>query len=256
MTSANELLARITVPKTPPCRRASILLEGQPGTGKTYNAFRLEGKTLGIYTDSNRATLDMLKAQGHDIHEVEIKNWKEDFDPFLLVKLKNRELDFDNIVVDSIDALFELWITEKQQRVKKFSHDEWAELLGIQTRVTYELTNLCRPRQGQRDYNFVATCKIQDTKDDQGIIFKYEPMILGSFRGKIEAKFDYVLQTDSEMVSEQVAGGKRERRKNLFIRTVPGDNYHSTKAPIHWPAKVGSLKDIHDLIDSDLQNAK
>ena len=253
MPTTAELLARITVPKAKPTKYRSILLEGGPGTGKTHYTLHMPGPILCIYTDNNRATLEALREHRDDIHEVEIQNWQEDFDPFLLNKLKNRELDIETVIVDGMSSLFNVWVAEKKLRKPKFTHDEWGDLLNLQTRVTHELTNLCRPRESKPSYNFVATCLLQDKINEKDGFIKYEPMILGGFRSAIESKFDYVLLSASETQYVSVLGeSKKVRKRHTFIRTVSPDNYHFCKTPTHWPARVANLEEILKLIDNDL----
>lgn len=253
MSNAQELLARITVPKTEPCRRKSILLEGEPGTGKTYNALHMPGPILCIYADNNRMTLEMMGQERDDITEVRVETWA-DFDPGLVNLIKNRELDYETIVVDSIDALYAILVDKERGNKTKLGFDEWANVLNTQRRVTFELTQSCRPQSGKRDYNFIATAHLQAQTNADGNLVRYEPAIQGSFRNKIEAYFDLVLLADDETKFIQQPGQTQKvRQKSCFIRTISPDNYHTCKAPITWPSRVASLDEIQKLIDADLQ---
>lgn len=247
-----ELLARITVPQTAPTRRRSILLEGEPGTGKTFNVLQMPGPILCIYADNNRMTLEMIQQQRDDITEVRVETWA-DFDPGLINLIKNRELEFETIVVDSIDMLFAIRVDKERGNQTKLDFDNWANVLNTNRRVTFELTQACRPRENKRDYNLVATIHIQAQTNKDGNLIKYEPSIQGSFRNKIESYFDLVLLADSETKYVQVPNQTQKiRKKTCFIRTISPDNYHTCKAPIHWPARVDILGDIQVLIDNDL----
>lgn len=245
-TKADDLLARLTVPdQETPDSRMSILLEGEPGTGKTHNALRQAGKTLVVYADNNRATLTTAKLDpALDITEIRIDKWK-DFDPLIVNLIKNREFEFDNIVVDSYDALMQLLVDDCRGLKVKLGFDEWANVLNSARRVTFELTQACRPREDKRDYNILCTMHLQAQTDADNRIIKYEPALQGSFRSKVEAYFDLVLLSDSETLFDP---DTKERTKTTFIRTVAPTNYHTCKAPLHWPSRVNSLEEIHKII--------
>lgn len=252
MSNVTDLLARISVPKlTQPCRRKSILLKGKSGTGKTWNALHMPGPILVIAADPNRMTLEMMQTQRDDITEVYIDKWT-DFDPHLINLIKNRELEYETIVVDTADMLYGVLVDKERGTKAKLGFDEWANVLNAQRRVTFELVQSCRPQSGKRDYNLVATAHIQEQTNSDGNLLRYETAIQGSFRSKIEAYFDLVLLSDDETKFVDVPGGPKTRKKTTFIRTISPDNYHTCKAPLHWPARVGSLEEILKIIDEDL----
>jgi len=237
-----------------------MLLLGDAGTAKSHNVLTLPGKTLAIYADNNRMTVKKLKRMPqHDITEArfDVKNWSE-FDPELLDKMKNRELDFDNIVIDSIDMLQGVLCDKIRGNKSKLDWDDWGNVLNTFRRITFEFTQACRPQEGKRDYNVIATSHFQPQNGPDGNLHCYEPKIQGGFRRDIAAYFDLVLLADVEVKYVQVPDEPQKvRQNNYFIRTVSPDNYHKLKTGgKHWPARVADLGAIQKLIDDDLNTNK
>ena len=70
----------------------------------------------------------------------------------------------------------------------------------------------------------------------------------------IEDLFDLVLLMGTALVGDVQKVGGREvmvNRKECFARTVPPNEYHTTKAPLHWPEKVRSYKELAALIEAE-----
>ena len=248
-----DLLKRLTVPKTDRATRMSILIKGPPGTGKTHFTLEAPGPILNIYTDANRATLEAAQTTRPDITEIYIENYKTDLKP-LMTPLNSRLLDYETIIVDSYDMLHRVIHLDVQGTASQMTQQGWGELLNESRSTTHQLTQLCRPQRGKRDYNFVATVKIQDKSDD-GNLVSYEPSLTGSFRSSLESYFDIVLLADSETVRDKdPITQKSVQRKVCFLWTVPPSRYHTTKAPLHWPARIyGGWAELQGLIDKDLK---
>lgn len=250
MTTKLDLLERITIPKAPKggVTRKSILLKGFAKCGKSHNTLHLPGKTIVVAADPNTDTLEKVRLERpDDIVAVDIRDWK-DFDPGFINLVKNRELDFENIVIDSIDFLYAKLIDKIQGHKAKLGFDEWAEALNAQRRLTFELVSACRPQSGKRNYNLVATAHLHAQTNAEGGLVAYETAIQGSFRSKIEAYFDFILIADKETKRNAAT---KEPEDHYFIRTVRPNNYHTCSGRKGWPARVNSLEEIQKIISEE-----
>ena len=64
--------------------------------------------------------------------------------------------------------LYAILVDKERGNRTKLGFDEWANVLNAQRRVTFELTQACRPRKDKRDYNFIATAHIQTQTNADG----------------------------------------------------------------------------------------
>jgi len=246
----DALIERLSVPKVTNNKR-SYMLSGRAGVGKTHAALETPGSILCVYTDRNRDTLLAMQDRRDDITELAINDWDKDWKP-LQVAIDNRQLPFDNIVIDSMDELLTIGLEDiKRKAGGKLEFEQWEEVRVMSKKTTFTLTQAPRPHLDLRAYNVIVTMHIQAQEGKNSELIKYQPAILGGFRDKIEQYFDFIFLADSEtkMVKDP-ATQKSERQKFYFLRTVEPSAYYTCKARSGWPARVESFNEILELIDS------
>jgi len=245
------LIERLTVPRVSNNRR-SVMIAGMPGKGKTEAVLQAPGPIGCVYTDRNRDTLLKMMALRGDITEIGIDSWSRDWKPFQSA-LDNRELPFESIVIDSLDELYGIGAEHiKAKAGGTMEFDQWEELRVLGKNLTFSLTQATRPYKDRRAYNVLCTMHLQAMTGKKEELLRYAPAMQGSFRDKIEQYFDFVLLADSETKMVDLPGGKKEKRKQYFLRTVEPSPFYTCKARSGWPSRVEDFNEVQALINQEL----
>jgi hypothetical protein len=258
-------LESFRVEPPPTGSRRSILLKGAGGSGKTDFVLRdTPGPILNVYQDNDRMTLEKFLARRDDIHEVHFDTWAE-FDDQFVPLVKNRLIDVPTIVIDTGDMLQGMMWREIKGNKSRLTTPDFGTGFDRLSDSFKILTGGCRPLApnpkrsyvpgGHPGYHFICTWHLYDVTTDQGALVRTTPRVLGQFKDHLEELFDIVLLMDTALTGEvqEQPGGARVmvNKKTCFARTVPPNQYHSTKAPLDWPEKIHSYSELAALIEAE-----
>lgn len=267
MTTTPDLLAglesfQVEAPPTGACR--SLLNKGASGTGKTH--FALEGAPGPIalvYQDNNRMTLDWWLKRRSDIYELHFDTWA-DFDDKFVPKVKNRLIDVATVVIDTGDMVQAMMWREIQGNKSRLTTPDFGTGFNRLSATFTDLTDACRPikankgrsylPEGHPGYHLICNWHLYDVTNDSGSLMRTTPRVLGQFKDHVEDLFDLVLLMDSALEGsvEDVEGRKvMVNHKRCFARTVPPNEYHTTKAPLDWPPIIKSYGELVKLIEGE-----
>jgi hypothetical protein len=255
---------RVEAPPAGSCR--SVLLKGASGSGKTHFALdETAGPVLIVYQDNNRMTLEHFLSRRSDLYELHFDTWAE-FSDVLVPRVRTRLVDVTSIIVDTGDMLQAMMWREIQGAKSRLTTPDFGTGLSRLSSTFTDLTNACRPLppqagrtyapEGHPGYNLIVCWHLSDVTNEQGALLRTTPRVLGQFKDHVEDLFDLVLLMDASLVGEvQEIDGRKlmVNRKECFARTVPPTEYHTTKAPLHWPEKIRSYKELAALIEAESQ---
>ena len=217
-------------------QKLSLLYKGPPGSGKTHNWLTFPGKTVALYTDKNMATVTEAIGRGVEARLVIPKSWSEWADVFVPA-VRNRMVDAENIVVDTVDMLTKLMWREIQGTRDKLRIQDFGTGLDRMTRTINDVCSAATHQPGERSYNIVMCSHVSDVTDDSGALVKTTCSVMGQFKDVVESLFDYVLLTAAE-VKTDIVEGKAQKTKSFFCHTIPPTRYHTVKAPAYFPHEI------------------
>jgi len=208
--------------------KRSVLYIGKAKTGKTHFALSWP-KTFVIYWDENMSTL--LKFDTAFIK----KNTKgenltfEDFENKILPAIKNRTIDAETIVIDSVSFMAQVLRQAEVPAIEKGKSNraKWGEVFDRLWQVFKDLAEVTQPdlaNPDRRTYNLVCTVHERDVMDEDGNLVRYDPSIQGQFKDWLSKFFDTVLVTDIEY--ERVSKGNTvERVPRYIVHSIPPNRY-------------------------------
>lgn len=175
--------------------KINALIFGEAGTGKTTLAATLPGSTVIVSLESG-----LLSLRGFDIDYVDVKNL-----PDLRAALKSLvESDYDNIFIDSLTSISELFFANSKLKYPDDSHTMklYGHLLESMTHFIKYARDI--------DKNIFFTALQKNTIDEVGRRF-YCPDMQGSISTKCTAFFDFVfnyqiIETNNESKRVLITG--------------------------------------------------
>ncbi len=239
--NAKALIDKLKVPPTPPGLRRSLLLKGDSGTGKTHFALQAPGPIGLIYQDCNRMTLETICQQRDDITELHVDKW-DDAESFVTL-LKNRQLPYESIIIDTLDMLYTVMLNHIRGSRANLTQEMWGTALNTYRRTTHEMTAAVRPRGDHPGYNVIAVSHLSKVTDKEGNIVDITPAIQGQFKDKLESYYDLVLLADQKVTTKVVSGQEPVSKKQCFVRTI-SQGLNNCKAPLDWPARFDTYAEF------------
>lgn len=136
-----------------------IFIYGKPGVGKTYLGKFLKGKTFLLSFDKSYTRLkNTIYKDGNSIWDLDPDNVQKDLADFA-IWWKDANKKYDNLIIDNITSLQDLWFVEKARESKngldnQIAHyNEYSNYLirFIASMLNYNLNILITAWETQRD---------------------------------------------------------------------------------------------------------
>lgn len=219
--------------------KKSILYKGESGYRKTTYALTWPQPLVGLYTETNQATVVKAIKAGVNVVFYNPANWAEV--TAFSQAAKNRQIDAKSLILDTLDGVGAVCFREIAGPSGEMDQQKWGRFLSRMRFFCEDVAQAAKPKDGKPAYHIVCTSHLKDITDDKGNLVKIRCKIDGQFKDDVEAFFDTVLLCDMRLRAEQVEeAGRRFMRQTpeFFCRALPPDKYHTCK-PNGLPAEVG-----------------
>jgi hypothetical protein len=219
--------------------RASILLQGTSGAGKTHFCCSMPQPIIIGNTEPNISVPVGRIEEGVDITMYPLKDWA-DYQWFVR-KTKNREWDAATVVLDSytlVGDFIQLAMKAQPGAVNKegqLTWSKWDQVKGNQFNEVLDLLSAVKPMEGKPTYHVVVTVHEQEEaiRNPAGEITgisAINPAVPGGIRKSFGAKFDCVFYAVGGISREKDAQGvARPVGASHVLWTVPPDNLRAVK---------------------------
>ena len=212
--------------------KISLMLKGDPGTGKTHTALSFPTPIFVAYAATNRATLRKHITADPSIIGNSIDSW-EDFENQLKPAIMNREIPAATILVDEISSVAELMWKKIQGSRPNLTIPDYGTGGRWMRDCTKAMCSATAPRGDHPGYHIVFTTHLRDRKnEDSGELIGIVPDLMGKYAYKIEGEFDYSFLCEAEVGKDAVpteGGTKLVLSKKFKFYTVGPNKYHKCK---------------------------
>lgn len=166
-----------------------ILLFGSSGVGKTTQLGTMEGKTLILSAESG-----LLVLKDKDVDVIDITDISTIGQVYKA--LKNGELKYDNVAIDSLSEIGDMIVSELEADEYYGNPSNTFKLWGEYSKTLVKICKLFRDLKG---INVIFTA-LKESAEENGIV-KYMPQVPAKkAQSKLASLFDevYYLTTDSD----------------------------------------------------------
>lgn len=207
----------------------NALLYGDPGTGKTYSASTLPGKTVIISAEAGLKTL-----RGYEIEVWEIESWEDFEEAIAYLKKEKEKLGFDNVFVDSLTEMSKICADHilqervaiyqaRKQNTKTMFHDQRTlEDYGL---AKGRMDRVCRAFR-DLPYNIFFSALCNSQKDELRGGVKCMPLIQpASMAQDLPGIFDHVIlsKTDIDDDGDQVFWWETANSERIMAKDRSGN---------------------------------
>jgi hypothetical protein len=205
----------------------TVLGKGPSGSGKTTLALSFPEPLIFAYADKNRDTVGQALLSGRKVDPILIRHWG-DYQDVFVPTVKNRLVEANTIVVDTIDFMATLGTKAIKGTKSGLSQNDWGAFFDKMWDTTSDLTEAASPTQTHPGYNIVFLSHTKQVTDEDGKLLRHGCSIPGSFVDKIEDFFNYVLICEAGVVGRQ-DGNTIKKERQFKILSVPPNRYHTCK---------------------------
>lgn len=207
----------------------NALLYGEPGTGKTYSASTLPGKTLIISAEAGLKTL-----RAFEIETWEVEGWEDFEEAIAYLKREKENLGFDNVFIDSLTEMTKICADHilgervaiyqaRKQNTKVMFHDQKTlEDYGL---AKGRIDRICRAFR-DLPYNIFFTALCNSQKDELRGGIKHLPLVTpSSLAMDLPGIFDHVMlsKTDTDEEGNQLFWWETSNSERVMAKDRSGE---------------------------------
>lgn len=192
-----------------------ILIFGESGFGKTSAIGTLEGKTLLLNVENGTMVLRDKDIDVIDIPDIETLGQ-------VYLAIKNGELKYDNVAIDSLSEIGEMLIADLEKDDYYGNPSNVFKLFGEYTK---RMTNMAKMFRDLKGVNVVLTA-LAENVEANGLVTKLPMIPAKKAQAKLISLFDevYYCQTKGEgerwLHTEDGVGYRAKSRAGVFPREV------------------------------------
>lgn len=192
-----------------------ILMYGESGAGKTSSLGTIEGKTLLLNVENGTMVL-----RDKDIDVIDIDSIQKLGEVY--VALRDGELKYDNVAIDSLSEIGEMTITELEADEYYGNPSNVFKLFGEYTR---RMTNLVKMFRDLKGFNVIMTA-LAENVEANGTVTKMPMIPAKKAQAKLVSLFDevyyIVTKGDGERIihTEDGTGYRAKSRAGIFEREI------------------------------------